>query len=314
MQKKRIQNRISESRWTLPIVVSTAFIVWLIAALHTRNVVISGGTALLSTYLMVELNNANALIRIYSRMVSCAFAVMATMPVFLFPSHQMAFVMLGFVGFYTLAFRSYQDIQSPGHTFYAFLCIGAASIEWVQVLFFLPFLWLIMRVNLLSMSLRNFVASLLGIILPYWFYTAYLAMRGDLMTFIDHFCELAVFSKPFDLTILTPNRIILLVYVLLCGLIGIIHFLDQKRSDSIRTRLFYQVFINIFLIATAFLFLQPQHYDALIGVLIVATAPLIAHFFALTHGRITNWMFKILSVSAILITLYNLWIFLHTSF
>ena len=128
---------------------------------------------------------------------------------------------------------------------------------------------LIMRVNLLSMSLRNFVASLLGIILPYWFYTAYLAMRDDLMTFIDHFCELSVFGKPFDLTILTPNRIILLVYVLLCGLIGIIHFLEQKRSDSIRTRLFYQVSSTSSLLQQPFFSWQPQHYDALIGVLML---------------------------------------------
>ena len=94
-------------------------------------------------------------------------------------------------------------------------------------------------------------------------------------------------------------------------MIGIVHFMNQKRNDNIRTRLFYQIFITVDLATIVFLFLQPQHYEALLSVLIVTTAPLIAHFFALTRTRITNWMFLILSYSAIIITLLNLWILLH---
>ena len=48
--------------------------------------------------------------------------------------------------------------------------------------------------------------------------------------------------------------------------------------------------------------------------LIVTTAPLIAHFFALTHTRLTNWIFILLSYAAVIIMLVNLWTFLHTSF
>ena len=97
MQKKRIQNRIAESRWTQAWVVSAAMLVWIVAGLHSLTVVAPGVCLLLATYLMMELNNANALIRIYSRMVSCSFIVLATMAVFMFPSIRSSIVMLGMV-------------------------------------------------------------------------------------------------------------------------------------------------------------------------------------------------------------------------
>ena len=95
MQQKRIQNRISESRWTQVYVVSAATLVWTIAGLYNTSVIVPGVCILLATYLMMELNNANALIRIYSRMVSCSFLVFATMAAFMFPSIQTAIIMLG---------------------------------------------------------------------------------------------------------------------------------------------------------------------------------------------------------------------------
>ena len=311
MQQKRIQNRIAESRWTQAYVVSAATLVWIVAGLYNLAVIIPGICLLLSTYLMMELNNANALIRIYSRMVSCSFLVFATIAVFMFPSIQAAIIMLGFVGFYTFAFRCYQDTHAPGWTFYAFFCIGMASIVWVQALFFLPILWIIMRTNILSMSPRNFVASLLGIILPYWFYAGYLAVKGNITILLNHFAKITVFAEPFNFKLLNINQILTLSFVLICAMIGIAHFINQKRNDNIRTRLFYQIFITIDVVTIVFMFLQPQHYDALLSVMIVTTAPLIAHFFALTRTRITNWMFLILLYSALIITLFNLWIFLH---
>ena len=120
-----------------------------------------------------------------------------------------------------------------------------------------------------------------------------------------------MFAEPFNFKLLSFSQVLILSLVLVCAIIGIVHFMNQKRNDNIRTRLFYQVFITIDLVTIGFLLLQPQHYDALLSVMIVATAPLIAHFFALTRTKITNWMFLILSYSAIIITLFNLWNLLH---
>ena len=140
-----------------------------------------------------------------------------------------------------------------------------------------------------------------------FFSAPYLAAKGEISLLAKHFLQLGVFEKPLDFTSLTTSNIAVLAYVLLCAIIGIIHFSNQKRNDSIRIRLFFQVFITIDIATIVFLFLQPQHFEALLSVLIVTTSPLIAHFFALTHTRITNWVFILLSAAALIITIINLW-------
>jgi hypothetical protein len=61
------------------------------------------------------------------------------------------------------------------------------------------------------------------------------------------------------------------------------------------------------LLTIVFLLLQPQHYDVLIRILIINTAPLLGHFLALTHTRQTNIVFFVITAAVILITGYNLW-------
>ena len=137
MQKKRIQNKISESRWTTSFVLPISFLVWTLAAYRNIAVILPTVCMLLSTFLMMRLNHNNGLIRIYSRMVSCSFLVLATLDATRFTSLSQAIVMLGGVGFFTSAFMAYQKSVSPGYIFYAFLCVGISSIIWTQVIFFL---------------------------------------------------------------------------------------------------------------------------------------------------------------------------------
>ena len=55
-----------------------------------------------------------------------------------------------------------------------------------------------------------------------------------------------------------------------------------------------------------FLILQPQHYDMLIRILLVSTSVLIAHFFTLTHSKITNITFVTVATVVFFLTIYNL--------
>ncbi|MBF1445641.1 MAG: hypothetical protein HXN53_07700, partial [Prevotella nigrescens] len=73
-----------------------------------------------------------------------------------------------------------------------------------------------------------------------------------------------------------------------------------------RTRMLYSFFIQMNTLSIIFLCLQPQHFDALLGIIIASTAPLIAHFFALTNTKFTNFTFKFLALGTIAITVFNL--------
>ena len=223
---------------------------------------------LFSTFLMMELNNSNALIRIYSRMVSCCYMLLTTMATFQFVSMRAASVVLCMVGFYTCIFRCYQDQRSPGWVFYAFLCMGFSSIVWVQTLYFVPIVWVL------------------------------------------HFNELTNFGSLANYWLLSVNQIVTASWVILCAIIGTVHYIRKKSADSIRNRMLYSFFINLNTVSIIFLCLQPQHFDALLGTVIASTSPLIGHFFALTHTKITNFTFKFLALGTFVITLYNLFPYL----
>ncbi len=309
MQKKRLQNRISESRWTTSFVLPIFCLIWALAAYYNKDIILPALCMLVSTFLMMRLNNSYGLIRIYSRMVSCSFLILATLDATRFSSLSQVLVMLGGIGFFSSIFMAYQKSVSPGYIFYAFLCIGLTSIIWVQVFYFLPLLWLIMAVNLLAMSKRNFMASILGLLAPYWFLLLYFGVINDLEWLIAHFSSLVKFHQPFNFTTITLHQAISLGFISLCSLIGTIHYLRQRRNDTIRTRLLCQAFVNCNIGTFIFLLLQPQHSNYIQSILIVCTAPLVGHFCALTNTRFTNFLFCLLWLGSTIITLYNLWIF-----
>ena len=86
IRRKRLQNRISESRWTVAATTIMALSVWVIVCINDSLAIVPLLCMLFSTFLMMELNNTNALIRIFSRMVSCSYMALTTMATFLFVS------------------------------------------------------------------------------------------------------------------------------------------------------------------------------------------------------------------------------------
>ena len=69
----------------------------------------------------------------------------------------------------------------------------------------------------------------------------------------------------------------------------------------------YQFFITMNLLSAVLLVIMPQHYDFLLRMMIINTSPLIAHFIALTRTRVTNIAFYVITLSALMLTAYNLW-------
>ena len=263
---------------------------------------------IVSAYLMVELNNINALIRIYSRMVSCSFLMLTSMVAFLFPSLQGSIAQICFVAFYICLFHSYQEKQGAGWVFYAFFCLGMASTVFIQIVFFVPFLWVLMARYLMDFSPRTFWASLVGLIAPYWFVVVFYIATNRLPDFVSHFTEIAIFCPLADYSSIDEHRIITLLFVALLAIIGTIHFLRRSHLDKIRTRMLFHFFIHVNVLTFIFIILQPQHYDVLLKLMMVNTSILIAHYIALTRTRVTNISFYFLLAAALFLTVYNLWI------
>ena len=304
---KHFQNRVAESRYALSLMVVYALGIWYLGGLVERQLYFQLAFLTVSTYLMMELNNSNALIRIYSRMVSCSFLALTTTATFLFPSLREALVQLCLITFYTIIFHTYQDKEAPGLTFYAFLCLGIASVLFVQVLFFVPFLWLLIGFKMMAFSFRMFCASLIGLLTPYWFLAPMSLFTGHFDAFVAHFIGIAQFRPLFQYQDISEHYIVTFSFVCLVALIGTIHFLRNSYMDKIRTRMIYEMLMWMNLITMVFIVLQHQHFEILLGIMIVNTSPFIGHFIALTHTRLTNTVFYALIALTLLITFYNLW-------
>lgn len=315
---KRIQNRVAESRLTLSVVMVYGIAVWIASGLLVPTVPITSAELLrgawvqfacfiISALLMVELNNSNALIRIYSRTVSCSFIVLMCAGCFLFSSLGGAIVQLCMVAACTAAFHCYQNKLSMGWTYYAFLCVGLASTIFIQVLFYVPLFWALMFFRLTSLSWRTFFASIVGLLTPYWFAMPVLAYQGSVDMLWSHLSAIADFQMPFVYSSVTVNELLLFVFVVALGITGTVHFILQKSADSIRIRQFFGCFIYTWMLTATFIVLQPQHYDMLIRILIINVSPLIAHFLTLTYTRITNIAFYVICAVALLLTVFSLW-------
>ena len=258
---------------------------------------------------MVELNNSNALIRIYSRTVSAAFIILTCLACFLFSSLEGAIAQLSIVASLLTLFRTYQDKASVGWCFYTFLLLSLGSLVAVHILWFIPIYFIVTVFFIYSLSYRTFFASLLGLLLPYWFLTAWTLWKNgsDFTPFIAHFTPLTEFQFPFDYLSLPLSYYLTFAYLVALCLTGIIHYLRTSFNDKIRIRQIFYSFIFMNITATVFTIIQPQHADLMLRMMIITASPVIAHFVSLTYTRITNIAFFVIIGSAFILTIFNLW-------
>lgn len=308
VRNKRLQNKVSESKLTLPIVSLYAIGIWGLYGLAQEGWWIQFGSFFLSAFLMLVLNNTNALIRIYSRMVSSSFLVLSCTACFLFPFLSEAICQFFFIAVYLILFLTYQDKASAGLTYYGFLCIGLASLCYVHILCYIPFLWLLMLTKLQTLSWRTFLSSLMGAITPYWFAACWLLYKTDFTPLVEHFNPITNIYRPFEFSLLNISQIATISFLFIIAVIGTIHYWQTSYQDKFRIRQLYEIFIWMDSLSFLFFCLQPQHANMLIRLIIINTAPLVAHFIALTQKRITNIIFYLITFVALTLTAYNLWI------
>lgn len=261
----------------------------------------------LTTLLMAHLNNINALIRIYSRMVTCSFLVLSCCSCFLFPSLQANLLQLFLAGTFLLLFTCYQDKEGAAWVYYAFACTGLGSLVFPQLIYYVPLLLLLTATHLQALSWRTLTAAILGLATPYWFVFCWLVWQNDFSLLVTHFTQLADINFSTDILTIGTPRLLAFAFLCIMTITGTIHFLRKQSGDKIRIRQLYGFFIWTSLFTILCIFLQPRYFDQLLPILIITVSPLTGHFIALTRTRITNIAFLVIAAAALLITAYNLW-------
>ena len=307
MARKLLQNKIAESRFALPVTALYGLLICFASGIFELNNWIQLGILGVSSYLMAELNNAHSLIRVYSRMVSCSYIMLFLMTGLLTFEISVCFVQLCIIVFYLCLFRAYQDKGAVGIVFYAFMFLGIASILFIQILYFVPLAWILLRTNILACNIRTFCASVFGLLFPYWIVGGYYLYIGNIGWLIGHLEHITCFPAFFDYSVIDKMQIIMYAVLVILAFTGIVHLNRNSYKDKIRTRMFFEIFMIVDFITIVFLALQPVYYDFLIGIIVVNTAPLIAHFMALSGTKITNISFFVIMIAVMALTLCNIW-------
>jgi hypothetical protein len=303
---KLFQNRVAESVLTLPLTAAFTLVVWLLSGLVAYGWWSQLLCFVVTTYLMIELSNGNALLRVRSRMISCTFMALSCSSCFLLNSLPGGIAQLCMVAATIILFHTYQDQHAPGWTYYGFLCVGLASLVFVQTFFLVPVIWVLMQTNLRTLNWRSWWASVFGLLTPYWFALAYFIFQKNPTPLVHHFAALGELPFPYDYTQLECRQIIAFLFTLLLILVGAVHFWLRSFEDKIRIRQFYGYFTTMSFSLTVLLIVQPQHYDIIMRMLVVMASPLYAHFVTHTHTKATNILFVASIVITVLITSFNL--------
>jgi hypothetical protein len=304
--QKLLQNRVAESGLTLPITTAYALLVWVLAGLVTQGWWVQLACLTANIYAMMELSNSNALLRVRSRMVSTTFLVLSCAASFLFPSLRGSLFSLLFTVALIPLFRSYQNPNGQGDVFFAFFFIGAASLCHVHIFYFVPVLWILMFFNLQALNSRSWMATLIGLLTPYWFLMPWVVFTDNWQLAFDHFAPLADFRFPIRYTLLNPPPYATILFIVVMSNVGLFNFINKSFEDRIRIRQLYSFFATLGWCAFAFFLFQPQHYDLLVRMMIITASPFVAHFFTHTGTKFTNILFVASAILIVLLAIINL--------
>lgn len=307
MAYKRFQNIVAESKLLLPFAVLVTGAACYLAGLVAGGWWVQLMCLVVSTALLVELNISNQLLRVVSQCTPAMYLLLVAVAIGIFPELEAGIMQLCMIALYFMIFHCRMRKESPGWTFYGFFCLGLASMVFPKVLYYVPLLWILMATCLRSLTAKTFWASLLGLVTPYWLGGPIIIYFLGTSVISDHFSQLWTFSPLADISLLGEHEWLTLGWILFLTLIGIVHYARLGYQDKIRTRLLHEIFITVDIVTIIFLALQPQHYTILLSIIIVNTAPLIAHFLTLTHTWLTNIAFHLIMLITLALIFYNVW-------
>lgn len=292
------------STLTLPVTALVSVLAWILPDVGSVPLWGGLGVTLATAYLIMELNNRNALLRIRSRMMSVTFLFLMLVSPSLHTWSIGSLLPLLLVLSYFALFGSYQASNAPGYVFHAFLCIGVGS------LLFPPFAVLAlcyygcMAFLLHNFTWRTLLAGLIGLALPYWGYAAYAIWQNRLDTAFLFVQPWLQFRVP-QYASLGVHEWATLGTAAFFAILSVIHLCRTAYADKIRTRLLMLAILVTEVFLAVGIVLLPEQFDVQFRLFLTNSALLIAHYYALSNGRFIDPWFNLSATAVAALGIYN---------
>lgn len=297
---------IATNKYTLPFVGIVCILLWLAFRNDSDSLLLLSGLAasVCTVLLTSELNTRNTLLRNGSRLVSTILFLLLTVIVQLHNFSLGHVLLILYLLSCHILFRTVQ-IKSPGLTFFIYLLLSISSLFMPSILIMVPVFWF-SQLYTQSMSGKCFTASLLALLVPYWLGLGFLVLIEDYQRIIDILFRQFTFHLP-DYSSLTLPAIIQLAYIIVVLAVGIADFHKNKNEDKSRIRMILHLVIAHAAVLTLLIIVQPQDIYSILPLLVLCTAIMVGHFFALTYTRlahIASIAFLILSIAVFAVSAF----------
>lgn len=298
MGRRWLQNKVAESRLTLPVSVALFIVVRLFQGVEVSFTAAAAALLCLCTAaVMLETNVALQILRVRSRLGESLWLLLAAAMPFLYGLDAPAVCAFCLAAGMGLLLCCYQNRNAVLLVFHSFLFLGAGSLLSPVMIPLALLFYFCLAFLMRAFSWKGLWAGIVGLLTPYWCWVAWEACVGDVMRVADHVLALWLWVLDWDGLSLLPAVWLLPVWCLLVffGLTGIIHYMRKRYDDKIRTRMMLYVYVcvTVFL-HVAFLLLPGQRME-LLAMMAVSTSPLMAHYWAMTRGRV-GWIVLMVSL------------------
>ena len=292
--KKYLYNRITGSIVFIHASSVYGALTWLPAGLLAQNLWLQLLLTIAANSLLIEMCIYFKLLRLNNWVVTAIFMLLTTCCGFTYDSLVASIASTAIALSTFMFFLTYKSPGDVGHTYFAYLTIGVASLFFVPILYIIPLLWLLSLYQLQSLNWRTWFASILGLLTPYWFVLPWFLYQYTLGDMVIQFPLFSLDGVPSDGdATLAPMQIIVFAVIAIPTLISAFNFWQQSYNESIQTRLFFDFLQWMGLAIALIIILQPQYYNTLIRMMVFCASPFIAHFFTLTRSKIVNYIFFI---------------------
>lgn len=208
-------------------------------------------------------------------------------------------------------FTSYHDPKSVFKAYNTALILGAGSLVWVHILWFFPLFWLAMY-NFKSLSLRTFLASLLGLLTVYWLLLGVCFYLQDYTSFTLPFVALSKMHIHV-MENLDPMNRLLVFYAAFLLLVSSVYIITHSHDDIIRARQYLYFLIGFSVLSFILSFLYEQSANDFLNIASISGSVLVAHFFTVRGDRKRAVFFHIVMFLFIALSVVRLWSFLSNT-
>ena len=228
-------------------------------------------------FAMQRISDRHMLIRERTRLPFILFILLVSTNSGLLPFKEVTIVLLCLVFMIYELFDSYQSPEETGMLFNAGVLVGIAGLFMPQVLWLIPLLWIGMY-QFRSLSFRSFAASLMGVLIIYWFVLAWCIWKHDFSTFSSLFSSIMSFDIISPATLFQYYRIGFAGVVLLL-VMSFFHIKSDALSNSVRVRMMLSFLLNMSTWSLIKILLYGNNVDSFFALLYLPVSVLAAYFF-----------------------------------